>query len=152
MRIKTAWVSEFGSYESELIEKLNKKCFKINLMEDAAKAVHEVEAVKYELIVVSSELYADENIDEDFRWALRNCKKEGANYDIDCSKVSLYFIDRIKKGKKSEINQYTPLVVNDYFCRFSKDPEKERFIIAGANNIINGRMSLDNIISRLKYF
>lgn len=151
-KIKTAWVSGFDNYEWDLIEKLKKKGFNINVMDNIEKAVQELEKEEYNLIVVSSELYADGDIDDDFRRGLHNCRKENVNDEIDCSKVSLYFIDRIKKGRKSEINQHTPIVVIDYFCRFPKDFEKERFILAGAIKVIDGKMSLEDIANKLSCF
>lgn len=148
-KIKTAWVSGFDNYEWDLIEKLGKRGFCINVIEEVGKAVQELEREEYKLIVVGSELYADGDVDDDFKYGLHNCRKENFNHEIDCSKVSLYFIDRIKKGRKSEINQHTPVVVIDYFCRFSKDSEKERFIVAGAIKVIDGKMSLDEIANKL---
>lgn len=151
-KIKTAWVSGFVSYEQGLIDKLGKRGFNINVFEDSGIAVKELEKSKYELIVVGSELGIGLNIDDDFKQALQSCKNEGVGYEYDCSKISMYFIDRIKKGRKSEINKNTPFVVDDYFCKFPKNAEKERFIIAGANSIITSMMCLDEIVNKLKYF
>lgn len=152
MKIKTAWVSGFVLYESRLIDGLKRNDFKIDVFEDIGRAVEELETKKYELIIVSSELSIDGNIDNYFKSALQSCKNGGAGYEYDFSKISMYLIDRIKKGRKSDVNKNTPFVVIDYFNKFSKDSDKERFIIAGANNVINGEMSLDEIINKLKYF
>lgn len=151
-KIKTAWVSGFASYEYGLIDKLKKRGFDISLMENTGEAVYELEKNKYELIVISSELNIDGNIDDDFKLALKSCKSEGVGYEYDCSKISMYIIDRIKRGRKSDVNQNTPFVVDDYFCKFSKDAEKERFIVAGANSIITSMMSLDEVVNKLMYF
>ena len=152
-KVKTAWVSVYTDYESSLIKQLKKNGFDLNVTDDAAKAIIELEKNKYELIVAGSHLTVGDDIDDYFKVALKSCKNEDANqcYPYDCSKISLYFIDRIKQGRKSLLNRYTPLVVMDNFSKLNY-ADREKYIIAGTNNIINGKMNLEEVINKLKFF
>lgn len=153
-KIKTAWVSGFSSCEWGLIDKLKRKGFKISIFDDAGFALNELESKKYELIVVNPELSVGKNIDEKFKLALLECRNEEPNhsYEYDCLKIGLYLISRIKLKGDEGINRYTPLVVTDYFSKFAEDWNKERFIVVGANNVINSEMGLDEIVMKLKSF
>lgn len=153
-KIKTAWVSGFSFYERWLIDKLKRKGFNINVFDDAGFALNELESKKYGLIVVNPELSVGKNIDEKFKLALLECRNEEPNhsYEYDCLKIGLYLISRIKLKGDEGINKYTPLVVIDYFSKFAEDLDKERFIVVGANNVINSKMDLDEIVMKMKSF